>query len=174
MPSSLPAVPDWLAPYSGLAADLAVFLAVATAVYLLGRVLVVPGVLRVRNRNNPTLVSASETYLAVLLAGVAVFAGLVATGQARALVNTDSAILVASLTFVFGVAGQEVFASLVSGVSLVADPDSITVQAEFWVADPAARTWRPCARTSGGASNAGSTRRGRRSRLPQDGGSGRP
>lgn len=118
--------PDWLAPYSDLLGDLVVFAGVVAAVYLLGRVLVVPGVLGVlrrRNRNNPTLVSATETYLAVALVGVAVFAGLAATGQAKALVNTDSAILVAALTFAFGVAGQEVFASLVSGVFLVADPD---------------------------------------------------
>jgi small-conductance mechanosensitive channel len=39
------------------------------------------------------------------------------------LVNTDSAILIAALTFAFGVAGQEVFGSLISGFFLVADPD---------------------------------------------------
>jgi small-conductance mechanosensitive channel len=80
-------------------------------------------VVRVRNRNNPTLVTATETYLAVLLSGVAIFAGLVATGQAAFLVDTDSAILIAALTFAFGVAGQEVFGSLISGIFLVADPD---------------------------------------------------
>jgi small conductance mechanosensitive channel len=80
-------------------------------------------VLRRRNRNNPTIVSATETYLAVVLAAVAVFAGLVAAGQADALVNTDSALLVAALTFAFGVAGQEVLGSLVSGVFLISDPD---------------------------------------------------
>jgi small-conductance mechanosensitive channel len=124
--AAVPPFPDWLAPYGDVLGDVALFLAVVAAVYLAGRKFVVPvvvGVLRRRNENNPTLVSATETYLAIVLAGVAVFLGLAATGQASALVNTDSAILVAALTFAFGVAGQEVFASLVSGVFLVADPD---------------------------------------------------
>jgi small-conductance mechanosensitive channel len=119
-------VPDAVAPYGPFVADVTVFAAVAAAVYLLGRLLFVPVVLRVlraRNRNNPTLVTATETYLQVLLVGIAVLAGLAAAGQAGFLVDTDSAILLAALTFAFGVAGQEVLGSLVSGLFLVADPD---------------------------------------------------
>lgn len=122
----LPGLPDVLAPYSDLIADVVVFSLVTVLVYLFGRLLVVPSVtraLRARNRNNPTLVSATETYLAAVFAGVALLAGLAAVGQARFLVNTDSAILLAALTFAFGVAGQEVLGSLVSGLFLVADPD---------------------------------------------------
>lgn len=122
----LPPLPEPLAPYAPLVADIVVFVAVVAGVFLAGRLFVVPvvlRVLRVRNRNNPTLVTATETYLAVGLAGVAVFAGLVATGQAAFLLDTDSAILIAALTFAFGVAGQEVFGSLISGFFLVADPD---------------------------------------------------
>ena len=121
-----PTVRDAVEQYSQLVGDVVVFTLVALVVYLLGRLLVVPAVLRVlrgRNQNNPTLVTATETYLAVFMAGVAIFAGLVVTGQAAFIVNTDSAILIAALTFAFGVAGQEVFGSLISGIFLVADPD---------------------------------------------------
>jgi small-conductance mechanosensitive channel len=119
-------LPPTLAPYSDPLADVLLFAVVAVAVYTVGRLLVLPSavrVLRARNRNNPTLVSAAETYLAVALVGVGVLAGLVVTGQAAFLLNTDSAILIAALTFAFGVAGQEVFGSLISGLFLVADPD---------------------------------------------------
>lgn len=123
-PSAL--LPPAFEPYSDLLADVLLFVVVTVAVYALARLAVVPvvlRVLRVRNRNNPTLVSAAETYLSVAFVGIGVFAGLVATGQAAFLVNTDSAILIAALTFAFGVAGQEVFGSLISGFFLVADPD---------------------------------------------------
>ncbi|MFC6974769.1 mechanosensitive ion channel family protein [Halomicroarcula sp. GCM10025709] len=120
--------PDWSAvePYSQLVSDVATFVAVTVAVTLLARLVVVPLVVRIvrsRNRNNPTLVSATETYLQVAAVGIAVFLGLVAAGQAGFLLTTDSAILVAALTFTLGVAGQEVFGSLISGLFLVADPD---------------------------------------------------
>ncbi|MFC7227636.1 mechanosensitive ion channel family protein [Salinirubellus salinus] len=121
-----PTVEDAVEPYSELVGDVTLFVTVALVVYLLGRLLVVPGavrVVRMRNRNNPTLVTATETYLSVVIAGIAIFAGLVASGQAAFLVSTDSAILIAALTFAFGVAGQEVFGSLISGIFLVADPD---------------------------------------------------
>lgn len=106
--------------------ELFVFVAVAAGVYLLGRFLVLPVLTRLvssRNRNNPTLVTAVETYLRVALLGLATLVGLVAAGQGAYLLNTDSAIVVAALTFVLGVAGQEVFGSLISGFFLVADPD---------------------------------------------------
>jgi small conductance mechanosensitive channel len=118
--------PDPLAPYSQALSDLLAFVVVATVVYGLGRLFVVPTVLRVvrtRNQNNPTLVTATETYSQVLLAGIALLAGLLAAGQLRFLVGTDSAIIIAALAFALSVAGQEVFGSLVSGFFLVADPD---------------------------------------------------
>lgn len=119
-------LPDAVARYSDLFTDLVSFVAIALAVFLVGRLLVVPGLLRVvrsRNRNNPTLVTAIETYLSVLLVTLSLVAGLAAAGHLPSLLDTNSAIVVAALTFVFGVAGQEVFGSLISGLFLVADPD---------------------------------------------------
>lgn len=119
-------LPPSLEQYSDVVADIGQFLLVFVIVYLLARLLVVPGLLRIvraRNRNNRTLVTAVETYLSVLAVAVALLAGLAASGQVESLFDTDSAIIVAALTFAFGVAGQEVFGSLVSGLFLVADPD---------------------------------------------------
>lgn len=119
-------VPEPLAPYSQAFIETLTFLVVATVVYLLARVVVVPVAVRVvrdRNRNNPTVVTATETYLRVLMIGLAVLFGLIAAGYGGFLITTDSAILIAALTFGFGVAGQEVFGSLISGLFLVADPD---------------------------------------------------
>jgi len=118
--------PDPLAPYSSILSDLLVFLVTAATVIVIGRLVVAPFLLRVvqsRNRNNPTVVSATETYVQVFVAGTALIAGLLAAGQLRFLVGTDSAIIIAALTFAFSVAGQEVFGSLISGFFLVADPD---------------------------------------------------
>jgi small conductance mechanosensitive channel len=118
--------PDPLVPYSDLLSDLLVFLVTAAIVIAIGRLVVAPVLLRVvqdRNRNNPTVVSATETYVQVLIAGTALIAGLLAAGQLRFLIGTDSAIIIAALTFAFSVAGQEVFGSLISGFFLVADPD---------------------------------------------------
>ncbi|WP_255196419.1 mechanosensitive ion channel family protein [Halorarius litoreus] len=119
-------VPEPLQPYSQAATELFAFLLVAAVVYFVGRVAVVPLLLRGvrrRNRNNPTLLTATETYLQVLLVGLALLFGLVAAGYGDYLVDTDSAIVIAALTFALGVAGQEVFGSLISGIFLVADPD---------------------------------------------------
>ena len=118
--------PEVLGSYGPLASELLAFTVATAVVYFLGRLVVVPLVLRVvrsRNHNNPTLVTATETYLKVGFVGLAVLVGLVAAGQGGFLTNTDSAILVAALTFVFGVAGQEVLGSLISGLFLVSDPD---------------------------------------------------
>jgi small-conductance mechanosensitive channel len=107
-----------------LAADAFGFLVGATLVYLVGRLLVVPGIVRVvgsRNRNNPTLVSATETYAHVLVIVFAVAGGIIGAGYGGVL--TDSALVFAALTLVFGVAGQEVIGSLISGMFLVSDPD---------------------------------------------------
>lgn len=119
-------IPDALDPYGQVLTELIVFLVATTAVYAVGRLLVVPIILRVvrsRNRNNPTLLTATETYLKVALVVVSGVVGLVGAGYGNLLINTDSAILIAALTFGFGIAGQEVFGSLISGFFLIADPD---------------------------------------------------
>jgi small-conductance mechanosensitive channel len=122
-PDGLP-VP--LAQYATLLADLFLFATVGVTVYFVGRVLVIPPLLRLvrhRNANNPTLVTATETYLQLLVIAVATLSGLAAAGQLGFLAGTDSAIIIAALAFAFSIVGQEVFGSLVSGFFLVADPD---------------------------------------------------
>jgi small-conductance mechanosensitive channel len=76
---------------------------------------------RARNRNNPTIQAATETYLRVLLIGFATLTGIVVAGYGSVL--TQSAVIIAAVTFVFGIAGQQLFGSLISGIFLVADPE---------------------------------------------------
>ena len=117
-------LPDFLSAYSDVLAELIGFVVTATVVFVVGRVVVFPVVVRTvesRNRNNPTLQTATETYLQVLLVGAAAVAGLIGAGYGTLL--ADSAILIAAITFVVGVAGKEVIGSLISGFFLVVDPD---------------------------------------------------
>lgn len=115
-----------LGPLSSLLNDVesvVTFVLVASAVYLLGRFLVYPTVVRVvraRNRHNPTIQAAVETYLVYLLLAVAVVAGFVAAGYTSL---TDPALVIAAVTLAVGVAGREAIGSLVSGMFLIADPD---------------------------------------------------
>ncbi|WP_053946848.1 mechanosensitive ion channel family protein [Halolamina sediminis] len=120
--------PDWLrgllAGYGPVVRELFWFTVGLVVVYVLGRLLFVPAVTRIvssRNRNNPTIASATSTYLRVVLVGFAVLTGLVTAGYGNLLSN--SAVVIAAITFVTGIAGQQVFGSLISGMFLVADPD---------------------------------------------------
>jgi len=93
-------------------------------VYLVGRYGVRPLVMRLvraRNRNNRTLVAAFSSYLHVVAVVVALTAALVAAGYGQVLAG--SALVIAALTIVVGVAGQEVVGDLVSGLFLVMDPE---------------------------------------------------
>ncbi|GAA0551861.1 mechanosensitive ion channel domain-containing protein [Halorubrum ejinorense] len=117
-------VTELVSAYDRVLSELFWFLVALGAVYLLGRVVVVPSVIRVvraRNRNNPTIETAVRTYVRVVLIGFATLTGVIAAGYGSVL--ADSAIVVAAITFVFGIAGQQVFGSLISGIFLVADPD---------------------------------------------------
>lgn len=101
-----------------------IFLAVTFTVYLVGRLLLVPPlvrIIRLRNPNNDTLVDATRSYarLGVLLVGIPI--GVTAAGYGN--VVASSAVVVAAVTLAIGVAGQEVIGNFVSGVFLVADPD---------------------------------------------------
>lgn len=101
--------PAALDPYSQVLSELVVFLVATVVVYAVSRIVVIPVVLRVvrsRNRNNPTILTAMETYLRVVLVGIAGLVGLVGAGYGNLLVNTDSAILIAALTFGFGIPGR--------------------------------------------------------------------
>ncbi|KAB1186823.1 MULTISPECIES: mechanosensitive ion channel family protein [Haloferax] len=113
-----------LTVYEDVAGAGAGFVFGAVVVYLLGRLVFVPTVTRIvsaRNQNNPTLETATRTYTHALVVLAAGLAGLVGAGYGSLL--TDTALIIAALTLVFGVAGQEVIGALISGLFLVADPD---------------------------------------------------
>jgi len=117
-------VTDIFSAYSQVLAELFWFVVGFVVVYFLGRVALVPVVIRVvksRNRNNPTIETATETYLRVIIIGFATLTGIIAAGYGRVL--SESAVIIAALTFALGIAGQQVFGSLISGMFLVADPD---------------------------------------------------
>ncbi|MDZ5812742.1 mechanosensitive ion channel [Halorubrum sp. AD140] len=120
--------PDWLrdvlSAYNDVVSELGWFLASFGVIYALGHLFLLPVVTRVigsRNRNNPTIETATETYLRVVLLGFATLAGVIAAGYGRVL--SETAVIVAAITFALGIAGQQVFGSLISGMFLVADPD---------------------------------------------------
>jgi small-conductance mechanosensitive channel len=79
-------------------------------------------VLDARNPGNATLVEAVEGYTQLLVLVVAVAGALVAAGYGHVL--SGPVLVVAAVTLAVGVAGQEVIGNLVSGLFLVADPDS--------------------------------------------------
>jgi small-conductance mechanosensitive channel len=100
------------------------FFAGAVVVYVFGRLFVVPAVTRVvrsRNRNNPTVEAAAETYTHLFVVLLAVIAGVIGAGYGGVL--TDATILVAALSLVVGAASQDLIGSLVSGLFLIADPE---------------------------------------------------
>jgi small-conductance mechanosensitive channel len=108
--------------YQEWAFQAVVFCATFAGVYLVGRFLIVPPVVRAvhfRNENNPTLVQAVGLYLRVTFATVAFPVAIAAAGLGRYL--SGSAVVVAAVTLAVGVAGQDVISNLVSGVFLVAD-----------------------------------------------------
>ncbi|MFB6108935.1 MAG: mechanosensitive ion channel family protein [Haloplanus sp.] len=111
-------------PYASVVVPAVRFVVGFLVVYAVGRWVVVPAagrVIRARNRNNPTLVTATRQYTYVLVVAVAVGVGVVSAGYGRLL--TQSAIIIAAATLAVGVAGQAVIGNLVSGLFLVADPN---------------------------------------------------
>jgi small-conductance mechanosensitive channel len=113
-----------LSAYNQVLSELFWFLVGLGIVYLVGRIVLIPlvtQIVRSRNRNNPTIETATKTYLRVVLVGFATLTGIIAAGYGRVL--SESAVIIAAITFVFGIAGQQVFGSLISGMFLVADPD---------------------------------------------------
>jgi small-conductance mechanosensitive channel len=115
---------DVMSAYDQVLSELFWFLLGLGGVYLVGRVFLVPLATRIvesRNPHNPTIVSATSTYLQVVLIGFAILTGVIAAGYGRLL--SESAVIIAAITFVFGIAGQQVFGSLISGLFLVSDPD---------------------------------------------------
>lgn len=117
-------VPDLLSAYDQVLSELFWFMVGFGVVYLIGHILIIPVVTRVvraRNRNNPTIETATETYLRVILIGFATLTAIIAAGYGRIL--SESAVIIAALTFALGIAGQQLFGSFISGTFLIADPD---------------------------------------------------
>lgn len=115
-------LPDLLAQNSDVLRSVAAFVAVVGVVLVVGRLLVVPAAARVAATRDLTataqlavrrLASATVVVLALAL-------GTVAAGFGR--VVAGSAVVVAALTVAAGFAAQSMFANLVSGVFIVADP----------------------------------------------------
>jgi small conductance mechanosensitive channel len=120
--------PDWvidlLSAYSQVLSELFWFVVGFGIVYLVSQVFFIPLVIRAvksRNRNNPTIETATKTYLRVAVIGFAILTGIIAAGYGRVL--TESAVIIAAITFALGIAGQQVFGSLISGMFLIGDPD---------------------------------------------------
>lgn len=111
-------------PYTDVVSAVSGFAIAAIVTYAIGRLLVLPAVVRVvaaRNRNNPTIETAVQTYLHAFVVLLAFVAGIAGGGFGGLL--TDLSIVAAALTLVVGASSQQVVGSLVSGLFLVADPD---------------------------------------------------
>ena len=123
-PIGFPTDPTDLTALEAVALRTLGFFVGAFAVYAVGRLLVVPtvaGLVRSRNRNNPTIQTATETYVHVLVVVAAAVAGVIGAGYGGVL--TDASIVIAAVSLVVGAASQNVIGSLVSGLFLIADPD---------------------------------------------------
>jgi small-conductance mechanosensitive channel len=115
---------DVLSAYNQVLSEVFWFIAGFGVVFLVGRIFLIPFVTRVvrlRNHNNPTIQTATETYLRVALIGFGILTGIIAAGYGG--IFSESAVVIAALTFALGIAGQQVFGSLIGGMFLIADPD---------------------------------------------------
>ncbi len=120
--------PEWLTDvlsvYDQVLSELFWFVVGFGVVYVVGRLFLVPLAARFvesRNRNNPTIQTAVETYLRVVLIGFGTLTGIIAAGYGSVL--SDSAVIIAAITFGLSIAGQQVFGSLISGMFLVANSE---------------------------------------------------
>lgn len=115
-------LPDVVSQYSDLFRSAAAFVLAAGTVLVLGRLVVVPAVARVAASRD---LSATARVGLRRLAGAAVVVLALAVGTAAAgfgRVVAGSAVVVAALTVAAGFAAQDMFANLVSGAFIVADP----------------------------------------------------
>jgi len=102
----------------------AVFLGVLLAVYLVGRLVFVPPLVRIvrlRNPKNETLVDATREYARLAFALLGIPIAITAAGYGN--IVAGSAVVVAAMTLALGVAAQDVIGNFVCGVFLVSDPD---------------------------------------------------
>ncbi|MDS0259376.1 mechanosensitive ion channel family protein [Haloarcula sp. S1CR25-12] len=121
----LPGAPDVdvVSVYAQLAEDGATFLAVAAALYLVGRLVVVPAVRWGLSRSgiDRTVESALGSATHLLVIGVTLVAAAQAAGFRGALAG--STLVAAGITVAVGLAAQDVLGNFVSGVFIVTDPD---------------------------------------------------
>ena len=125
-----PRIPTWLAPlecgvpveWTAVAERVAVTAGAALVTYLVVAWLVAPILVRAvetRNPRNRTLPNALWVYARAVGVALAAVAAIVAAGYGYVL--SASAVVLAAVTLAVGVAGQEVFANVVSGAFLVAN-----------------------------------------------------
>lgn len=96
------------------------FLAVALFGWFVAEPVLTTAIKR-RNRNNATIHEAISRYFRLVVLVVAFFVGIGFAGYGQ--VISDSALVIAAMTLVLGVAAQTVIGSLVSGLVLVLDPE---------------------------------------------------
>jgi len=114
---------DIVSVYAQLAEDGATFLVVAAAVYLLGRLLVVPAVRWSLSRSgiDRTVESALGSVTHLLVIAVTLVVAAQAAGFRGALAG--STLVAAGVTVAVGLAAQDVLGNFVSGAFIVTDPD---------------------------------------------------
>ncbi|WP_267641871.1 mechanosensitive ion channel family protein [Haloarchaeobius amylolyticus] len=119
--------------YGDLGMQVLEFTVAAFGLYLLGRVVVEPGVrwLLARSRLTETLEQALGKVVHVLVLGGAVLGGVAAAGFRTAFLG--SAIIAAGVTLAVGFAARDVLSNFVAGVFIIQDPklnvgDTITVK----------------------------------------------
>lgn len=121
----LPGAPsiDVVSVYAQLAEDGATFLVVAAAVYLVGRLLLVPMVRWGVGRSgiDRTIGSALGSATHLLVIAVTVITAAQAAGFRGALAG--STLVAAGVTVAVGLAAQDVLGNFVSGAFIVTDPD---------------------------------------------------
>ena len=111
------------AAYAQLAEDGAAFLVVAAALYIVGRLLLVPAVRwgLARSGIDRTLESALGSVSHLVVVAVAVIGAAQAAGFRGALAG--STLIAAGITVAVGLAAQDVLSNFVSGAFIVTDPD---------------------------------------------------
>jgi len=111
------------AAYAQLAEDGATFLVVAAALYIVGRLLLVPAVRwgLARSGIDRTLESALGSVSHLVVVAVAVIGAAQAAGFRGALAG--STLIAAGITVAVGLAAQDVLSNFVSGAFIVTDPD---------------------------------------------------
>lgn len=116
-------VNDLSAGAVNFAADLIVFITTVVVLYVVGRVVVLPVVIRLLDRRGvePTLAKPARKLTLAGIVFIAVAVGFGVAGFGNLL--TSLATVAAALTLAIGFASQDVIGNLVAGVFLISDPE---------------------------------------------------